>query len=184
MFVEKGYRFDSGLHYTVPWSVPIFALTCLKKPKDVTPFVLMGEEDGTVDKIYLVDPQSSKSKVNTVEPFKMKYRETHLAQLYQEFPEEKKAIDEYIKISNNAMHYVKIYLFSRLLPKWLQKIYWWLIPKSITSTAELTAKDILPKLTKNNKLIALLSSMWIDTGARPDRSTFMLNASVFRGKKK
>jgi phytoene dehydrogenase-like protein len=41
MFTEKGYRFDSGLHYTVPWSVPVFALTCLKKPKDVVPFDLM-----------------------------------------------------------------------------------------------------------------------------------------------
>lgn len=41
MFTEKGYRFDSGLHYTVPWSVPVFALTCLKKPKDCLPFDLM-----------------------------------------------------------------------------------------------------------------------------------------------
>jgi hypothetical protein len=30
-------------------------------------------------------------------------------------------------------------------------------------------------------LISLLSSMWIDTGARPDRASFMLSAAVFRG---
>ena len=29
MFELKGYHFDSGLHYTVPWSVPIFALTII-----------------------------------------------------------------------------------------------------------------------------------------------------------
>jgi len=32
-FDLKGFRFDSGLHYTVPWSVPLLALTCCKKPE-------------------------------------------------------------------------------------------------------------------------------------------------------
>jgi all-trans-retinol 13,14-reductase len=181
MFVEKGYRFDSGTHYTVPWSVPVFALTCLKKPKDVVPFDIMGEADGTVDKIYLVNPDETKTEVNQVASFDMKYKETHIAELYKQFPEEKAALDKYMQISNNSMHYVKCLLFSRLLPKWLQPIYWYMVPSSLKKTADLTAKEILPQITSNKRLIALLSSMWIDTGARPDEASFMLTASVFRG---
>ena len=111
----------------------------------------------------------------------MKYKETHLKQLYALFPKEKKAIDQFIIISNKSMFYVKLYLFARLLPKWAQAVFWGFVPKSILATVDRTAKEVLPELTSDKKLIALLSSMWIDTGARPDKATFMLTASVFRG---
>jgi hypothetical protein len=116
-----------------------------------------------------------------VEPFDMKYRETHLKKLYKEFPEEKAAIDKFIVISNYAMTYTKLFLFARLLPKWMQSIFWSIVPRYILATVERTAKEVLPELTSNKRLIALLSSMWIDTGARPDKATFMLTAAVFRG---
>jgi hypothetical protein len=77
-FVEKGYTFDSGLHYTVPWSVPVFALTCHKKPKDVVPFELMGDKEDVVDKIYLVNPDQTKQSEISVKPFGMKHKEAHL----------------------------------------------------------------------------------------------------------
>jgi all-trans-retinol 13,14-reductase len=188
-FDLKGYRFDSGLHYTVPWSVPIFALTCLKRPDDVTTFDIMGEADGTVDKIYLVPPSAyvteKDNKLSTdcnVAPFCMKLKETHMAELYAQFPGEKSALDKYMKVSNDCMLYVKVMIFSRLLPRWLQK-YIWLLPNvsDILYSVGKTAKEILPTLTSNKRLISLLSSMWIDTGARPDRASFMLSAAVFRG---
>merc|ERR1711871_1781627 len=43
-FDFKGYHFDSGLHYTVPWSGPLFQLTTLKKPEEVPQFTMMGEK--------------------------------------------------------------------------------------------------------------------------------------------
>jgi all-trans-retinol 13,14-reductase len=205
-FDLKGYTFDSGLHYTVPWYVPIFALTCLKRPADVTAFDIMGEPDGTVDKVYLVPPEKyvsnghfeqsseesndnaatvkdavSVQKAGGVLPFNMKYREAHMADLYAQFPEEKKALDEFIRISNNSMLFVKVFIFSRLLPRWLQRYYWSMVPTRVTASVGLTAKELLPTLTSNKRLISLLSSMWIDTGARPDRASFMLTAAVFRG---
>jgi all-trans-retinol 13,14-reductase len=192
MFDLNGYTFDSGLHYTVPWSVPLFALTCYKKPCDVVPFDMMGEDDGTIDKIYLVPPSqyvnqndsldsTTNTVVTNVPPFKMKLNEVHLDDLYTMFPNERKAIQNYISISNNAMTYVKLLIFSRLLPKWVQTIYWSWIPSKYTTPTTMTAKELLPTLTSNKRLISLLSSMWIDTGARPDRASFVLTASVFRG---
>lgn len=175
-----GYRFDSGLHYTVPWSTPVFALTCLLRPADVTPFTLMGEADGTVDNIYLNVVNAVSTNPGNIH-FKMTIYEKYLPELYRLFPDEKKALDEFMKISNDAMIFIKVYIASRLFPQWLQKWYWKLVPKNITDVASVTAEDILPKLTKNKKLIALLSSMWIDTGARPDQASFTMTAAVFRG---
>jgi all-trans-retinol 13,14-reductase len=181
-FDIKGFRFDSGLHYTVPWSVPIFALTCLKKPEQVCQFDLMGEEDGTIDKIYLSDPSDSSVESSSLTPFKMQYKEKHLSKLYDLFPEEKMAIDEYLKQSDYAMTYVKIFIALRLFPKWFQEFCWrYIVPTCYTKVASVTAKELLPTLTSNKRLISLLSSMWIDTGARPDKASFMLTASVFRG---
>lgn len=176
MFDLKGYRFDSGLHYTVPWSIPLFALTCLKKPKDCLPFDLMTEADGTIDKIFLVGPDG-----NCTEPFRMKFGETHLRQLYEMFPGETKGINWYLKVSSDSMHFVKAFLLSKLFPKWLQTLYWQLVPSRFIDAASITAKDLLPRFIRNKRLASLLSSMWIDTGARPDRASFMLTASVFRG---
>lgn len=79
------------------------------------------------------------------------------------------------------MLFVKLYIASRLMPKWMQRLYWTLVPQSIMEVASLTAEEILPKLTSNKKLISLLSSMWIDTGARPDQASFTMTAAVFRG---
>lgn len=95
---------------------------------------------------------------------------------------ETKAIDEYMKISDDSQVFVKIFLALRLLPRYIQDICWkYLVPTRIIKSASLTAKELLPQLTTDKQLIALLSSMWIDTGARPDKSSFMLTASVFRG---
>jgi all-trans-retinol 13,14-reductase len=181
MFDMKGFTFDSGLHYTVPWSQPLFALTCLKKPKDCIPFDLMTEKDGTIERVFLVDPEQTKLVENSAEPFRVKYKEPHLEEIYRMFPDEKEGIDKYIEASNNSMHFVKVFLLSKLFPKWLQDLYWAFIPSKLLEPVVTTAKDLLPRFIKSKKLISLLSSMWIDTGARPDRASFMLTASVFRG---
>ncbi len=89
------------------------------------------------------------------------------------------------------MDFVKFFLLGRLLPRKLQNFYWnYFVPSRCVSVAGTTALDVLsaegqegkPNIPiKDSKLKALLSSMWIDTGARPDKATFMLTASVFRG---
>jgi len=87
-----------------------------------------------------------------------------------------------MKISNDAMVFVKIFIALRLLPRYVQDFCWkYLVPQRIIRSASLTAKELLPQLTKDKYLISLLCSLYIDTGARPDKATFMLTASVFRG---
>ncbi len=112
----------------------------------------MGEEDGTIDKIYLADPLSLQDPTKTVEPFRMQYKEKHLSHLYAMFPLEHKALDEYMRVSNASMTFVKALLFSRLLPQWVQTMYWrWCVPASVMDTARLTAKELLPTLTSDKR---------------------------------
>lgn len=158
-FDIQGYRFDSGLHYTVPWSVPIFALTTGKKESDVCPFDLTGDPTGTADRIFL---SSDNSKVS--DAFDMKYKETHIEKLYADYPQDHACLDRYMQLSDDAMLFVKIFIGFRLFPKWLQNILWKFVPSRVMSTVAQTAEELLPKYTNNKKLISLLSSMWIDTG--------------------
>ena len=79
-----GFRFDSGLHYTVPWSGPLFQLTTCKK--DVPEFGLMGETPGgAFDRVVIGER----------EPFDLKHKEAHMDHLRKLFPKEQAAIDEY-----------------------------------------------------------------------------------------
>lgn len=180
-FELKGYKFDSGLHYTVPWGVPLTALTCLKKPKDCVPHDLMLEKDGTIDRLYLVEPDTDVSKPSFYTPFRIQHHEPHLARIYEQFPDERAGLDKYMELSDHGMLFVKLFVLARLFPKYLQKLFWWLVPSSVIEVAASTAKEVLPKIIRSKKLISLLSSMWIDTGVRPDEATFMLIGSVFRG---
>jgi len=167
--LSSGYRFDSGLHYTVPWSVPLFHLTCLTK--DVPVFELLGDETGTFDKVVLGED----------EPFNIKHKEAHLEELYKLFPEEHAAIDAYLRISDCVLPSVQFLVLSKLMPPSLRKLFWRVLPRKYKKYMGVTAKEILEELTSNKKLISLLCSLWIDTGGRPDQATFMLTASVFRG---
>jgi all-trans-retinol 13,14-reductase len=162
-FDLEGFRFDSGLHYTVPWSVPIFALTCGKKESAVCQFDLMGDTNKTVDKIHL-HTISENPHHEIATPFEMKIHELHRDKLYNDFPDDRGALDRFMALSDRAMLFVKIFIAMRLFPQWIQNILWKLVPSSILDVVSQTAEDILPRLTSNKRLISLLSGMWIDTG--------------------
>lgn len=81
------------------------------------PFELMGDEDGTVDKIYLQATDKPLSAASETPPFRMRYKERHLEQLYRDFPLERGAIDQFIVLSDRAMLFVKFFIFGRLLPR-------------------------------------------------------------------
>ena len=170
-FNLKGFKFDSGLHYTVPWNGPLLQLTGLKSVEQVPSFDMMGDSEGTFDRVYIGD-----------EPvFNMKHKEAHFERIYELFPKEKAAIDKFKEISEYSIYMTQVIMVSRLLPKFLQPLFWSLIPQRWIEPQLETAEVVLSKITKNKKLIALLCSMWIDSGARPDKASFMMTACVFRG---
>mmetsp|Transcript_42543 Transcript_42543/g.133317 ORF Transcript_42543/g.133317 Transcript_42543/m.133317 type:complete len:615 (-) Transcript_42543:439-2283(-) len=170
-FELKGFKFDSGLHYTVPWSVPIMKLCCLSE--DVPPFDLLGEEDDAFDKILVGEGSS---------PFRVRQGEKHLGELYAKFPDEKDKIDAFIRLSDDMMLAVKKLLLVRLLPAWTRPLAWRLLFSATTiKNIRSSAKEVLGELGMSPELQTLLCGLWIDTGGRPDEASFMMTSSVFRG---
>mmetsp|Transcript_11996 Transcript_11996/g.33803 ORF Transcript_11996/g.33803 Transcript_11996/m.33803 type:complete len:615 (+) Transcript_11996:109-1953(+) len=170
MFDLEGYQFDSGLHYTVPWSQQILHMVCGHRTAPVI-FDKLGEEDGTFDKIVIGEQPE----------FRVKHKERHIRDLYAMFPENKADLDEYMRISFSAMNGMPLYALSRFLPQWLQGIYNHTVLRSFRTHAKQTAQDVLERITKNRHLSSLLCGLWLDTGELPTKSTFFLTACVFRG---
>eukprot|EP00698_Gefionella_okellyi_P000956 TRINITY_DN10836_c0_g1_i1.p1 TRINITY_DN10836_c0_g1~~TRINITY_DN10836_c0_g1_i1.p1 ORF type:complete len:629 (+),score=155.20 TRINITY_DN10836_c0_g1_i1:179-2065(+) len=166
----RGYRFDSGLHYVVPYCTQLLQLACGTKTPPVQ-FRLMGEDDGTFDRIALGDSK----------PFAIKHQEAHLKDLYAMFPEDKPALDEFMRVTEIVLIGFPFWVLSKLFPMWLQRIFSSLFLGKYFLYAGQTAKQVLEKLTDNKRLMAMLCGLWIDTGSPPDKCTFMLNAAVFRG---
>ena len=90
--LKGGLRFDSGLHYLVPYSG---LLMWLATGGDEMPlrFERMGEPDGTFDRIALGDEP----------PFAIKHDEAHLPDLYARFPDRGEDIDEYLRVSEQVL---------------------------------------------------------------------------------
>eukprot|EP01062_Namystynia_karyoxenos_P058538 TRINITY_DN50061_c0_g1_i1.p1 TRINITY_DN50061_c0_g1~~TRINITY_DN50061_c0_g1_i1.p1 ORF type:complete len:602 (+),score=157.73 TRINITY_DN50061_c0_g1_i1:106-1911(+) len=170
-FDLKGYRFDSGLHYTVPWNGPLFSLSALIKLADAPAFDLMGTPDGTFDKVVIGEG----------EPFCIKHGERHMDQLRKEFPADQKGIDAYMQLAGDSMAAVKLFIVGKLLPKALQPLFWRLMPKRFVATQRQTGEDLLGGVINSKRLRSLLCGLWIDTGARPDQAAFLMTGAVQRG---
>jgi phytoene dehydrogenase-like protein len=105
----------------------------------------------------------------------------HLPELYRQFPDEKNTIDEFMEMSDCALTCVKLIVASKLLPLSWQPYFWRCVPAKYTVHCRATAKELLQARTSNNRLIAILCGLWVDTGARPDQASFMMTAACFRG---
>jgi all-trans-retinol 13,14-reductase len=155
MYDLEGYRFDAGLHYTIPWSGPLLSVAAgASAPKVV--FEKMGEPDGTFDKIVIGDKPA----------FHIKHHEAHLTELRKLFPspEDQRAIDAYMTISEGLLKATPVYILSKFLPVWLQKIIWRLFLGHFARYSGQTALAVLQQITTNKHLISLLCGLWIDTG--------------------
>jgi len=169
--LKGGLKFDSGLHYLVPYSG---LLMWLAAGGDEMPlrFERMGEADGTFDRIALGDDP----------PFAIKHGEAHLPDLYERFPEHRADIDAYLDVSGQVLKRFPLFVLSKALPKWLQKPWHrFVLGDSWRRYAGRSVQAVLEEITDEPRLAGLLAGPWMDTGAPPDRATFLLGACVARG---
>ncbi len=166
-----GHKFDSGLHYLVPYSGHLLWLAAGGKEMPVR-FERMGEPDGTFDRIVLGDDP----------PFAIKHDEAHLPDLFALFPERRSEIEEYLRVSESVLKRFPLFIVSKLLPAWLRRPWHRLVlGKAWERYAGRTLKEVLQEITDEPKLAALLAGQWMDTGAPPDQTSFMLGVCVARG---
>ncbi len=169
--LKGGLRFDSGLHYLVPYSGLLMWLAAGGSEMPLR-FERMGEPDGTFDRIALGDDP----------PFAIKHDEAHLPDLYARFPGHREEIDRYLDVSERILKRFPLFVLSKALPKWLQKPWHrYVLGETWRRYAGRTLQEVLQELTDEPRLAGLLAGPWIDTGAPPDRASFLMGACVARG---
>lgn len=169
--LKGGLMFDSGLHYLVAYSGHLLWMATGGSEMPVR-FEKMGEPDGTFDRIALGDAP----------PFAIKNGEEHLPDLYALFPDHHEAIDEYLRLSEGVLKKFPLFVMSKALPCWLQKLWHrFVLGKVWKQYAGRTVKEVLEEITDEPRLAALLAGQWMDTGSPPDRVSFMMGMCISRG---
>jgi all-trans-retinol 13,14-reductase len=169
--LKGGLMFDSGLHYLVAYSGHLLWMATGGSEMPVR-FEPMGEPDGTFDRIVLGDEP----------PFAIKNGERHLPDLYAQFPEHHDEIEEYLRVSKSVLEKFPLFVMSKALPGWLQKLWHrFILGKTWQRYAGRTIKEVLAEITDEPRLAALLAGQWMDTGSPPDRVSFMMGMCVSRG---
>ena len=103
---------------------------------------------------------------------------TFRANLIDAFPDEEKAIDEYLRLVREVSRGMSGYYLSRALPRWLAPIADRTLGRRAGKWLDVTTAEVLDRLTDNPKLKMLFAAQWGYYGSTPSRSSFAMQALV------
>jgi len=159
---KENYRFDAGLHYTVPESGLLLQLCTgtQDQPVRMDPLGEPKGKDGSVvyERVYVGEGEPM---------FEVKMHQKHMGELRRRFPDNQADIDSYIREAAEAVDSVPLYVFSRLMPRSWQRFFGPILLRTWNKQAGRTIQDALNNITQNKKLQAYFSSLWLDTGHFP-----------------
>lgn len=169
IFKRKGYEWDVGIHYIGEVQRPN---SVLKRLFDyVSDTNLKWADMGEVyDKIVIGDKQYD--FVKGVQNFKDK--------LTSYFPEEEKAIEEYVNLVFAATKTSQKFYMEKALPNLVSKVIGGAMRKPFLKFSDRTTYDVLKSLTGNEELIKVLAGQYGDYGVTPKKSSFAMHAAVAR----
>lgn len=169
IFTRRGYEWDVGIHYIGEVQRPG---SSVKKLFDyITNDKLEWADLGEVyDKIIIGD--KSYDFVKGVQNFKDK--------LYEYFPDEKDAIDGYVRLVFEATKASQKFYMDKAAPPVVSTLVGGLMRNPFYKFSDQTTYDVLKSLTDNEELIKVLSGQYGDYGVAPKKSSFAMHASVAR----
>ena len=167
VFKRKGYEWDVGIHYIGEVQNPNAPI---RKMFDyITNNKLKWSDMGEIyDKIIIGDKHYD--FVKGVKNFKLK--------MYEYFPNEKNAIDNYVELVYKSNKSMKKFYMDKSLPSLLSKLFGFFLRKDYLKFSGKTTYEVLSSLTKNEELIKVLTGQYGDYGLPPRQSSFAMHASV------
>lgn len=164
-FMRKGYEWNTGLHYV---GQVHNETTSLRKVFDYISnrqlkWASMGE---VYDQFFF--PDRSYSFNADQEKFKQS--------LFADFPGEEKAINTYLN-DLNKVDTSKFFL-QKIVPFPISALTYPFLAKSFKKYSTQTTFEYFNKITKNKKLIALLTGQWGNYGLPPKMSSFGIHAMI------
>jgi len=173
-FESGKYRFDSGFHYGPPQIATFIHLVCGGSTPPIRMEFIGDSTNQCMEKAVFGDEDLS---------FYIKLYEKHIPDLYKMFPEpeDRKSIDEFLRISKSLANWYPIWIISKMFPLRIQKIISKLFFGFFMEYAGQTTTEVMSKLTTNKKLISVLLLWWFTAGSPPDKCSFLFNAIIFYG---
>lgn len=169
IFKRKGYEWDVGIHYIGEMQRENSILR--KLFNYITNGELKWADMGEVyDRIVIGDQHFD--LVKGVKNFK--------EQMISYFPEEKKAIDDYVDLVFKAVKASKNYYMNKVMPTFLNVLIGRFMKRPLFKYSDKTTDEVLRSLTNNETLIKVLSGQYGDYGLPPKQSSFYMHASLVR----
>lgn len=166
-FQRKGYAWDVGLHYVGQVHIPGTLLN--KAFRYISNGALTWAPlDDAYDRIVFGDTQYDF----------VQGRDRLLTKLKEYFPDadDHRALDEYFSLLDEVKHVGIGYYVEKILPLWLAKLLGPRLRRKVLRYADRTTMEVLTSLTKNQKLIGVLTAQYGDYGLLPSESSFYMHA--------
>ena len=167
-YERDGYEWDVGVHY-------IGDVGTQTQTRRMFDFLSSGKlkwapMDAEYDRFYVGD------KVFNAIAGKQAFRDN----LLRQFPNEKKAIDDYMTLLASTGSALSAFGMGRALKPWQQALAKPYLKWKTPAFFFRNTYDVLSELTNDQELIAVLCGQWGDMGLPPKRSTFMVHAMIAR----
>ncbi len=167
-YERNGYEWDVGVHYIGD----VGAQTQTRRMFD---FLSDGQlewapMDAEYDRFYIGD------KVFNAKAGKQEFRDN----LLRQFPNEQRAIDEYLKLLATSSSALSAFGMGRAMKPWQQSLAQPYIKWKTPDVFFRNTYEVLSELTDDKDLIAVLCGQWGDMGLPPKQSTFMVHAMIAR----
>lgn len=98
--------------------------------------------------------------------------------LCNQFPNEKKAIDDYFKLLKGAEKVSRLYFSQKIFPNWLRNTLGKIFLHFCKPYFSRTTYEVISEVTSNQKLISVLCAQCGNYGLPPKRSSFAAHAMV------
>ncbi len=167
VFKRNGYEWDVGVHYVGEVHNPE---SPLRKAFDyVTEGQMQWDSVGSVyDRAIIAgDTYDFVSGL-----------ENQKEQLIKYFPNENKAIERYFALIKKMQFHTATFFGEKSMPFLLSKYAGWVLRRGFNKYSDKTTYQVLSELTKNEKLISVLTSQCGDYGLPPKQSSFAIHALV------
>ena len=166
-FKRKGYEWDVGVHYVGQ----------VAQEKSITRRVFdyitdkkleWAEMDDVYDEVVIGDDHYQY----------VKGLEAQTNSLIKSFPDEADAIRAYMSLVQSTARKGAWFFGEKTMPHWLSRFVGWMLRRSFEKSAALITRDVINKITTNEKLKAVLTAQCGNYGLEPAKSSFAIHSVV------